>query len=52
MRADPSADVEIRKVAIALLKILQAESPNLFGDYVIRPVEEGGETASTVHRKV
>jgi thymidylate synthase (FAD) len=52
MRADPSADVEIRKVAIAVLKLLQVDSPNLFGDYTITEVPEGGETASTVHRKV
>ena len=35
MRADPAADAEIRKVAVAVLKLLQAESPNLFGDYSI-----------------
>ncbi len=52
MRADPSADVEIRKVAIAILKLLQAESPNLFGDYTVTDLAEGGQTASTVHRKV
>jgi thymidylate synthase (FAD) len=52
MRADPAADVEIRKVAIALLKLLQADSPNLFGDYTISVLPEGGETASTPHRKV
>jgi thymidylate synthase (FAD) len=52
MRADPAADVEIRKVAIAVLKILQAESPHLFGDYVIADLAEGGQTVSTPHRKV
>lgn len=52
MRSDPAADVEIRKVAVAILKALQQASPNLFGDYTIRPVGEGGETASTEHRKV
>jgi thymidylate synthase (FAD) len=52
MRADPAADVEIRKVAVALLKLLQAESPNLFGDYTITELPEGGQTASTPHRKV
>lgn len=52
MRADPAADVEIRKVAIAVLKLLRAESPNLFGDYEISPCPEGGETASTSHPKV
>jgi len=52
MRADPSADVEIRKVAVAILKVVQAESPNLFGDYAITDLPEGGQTASTPHRKV
>ena len=35
MRGDPAADVEIRKVAVTVLKLLQAESPNLFGDYTV-----------------
>jgi thymidylate synthase (FAD) len=52
MRADPSADVEIRKVAVAVLKLLQAESPNLFGDYAITDLPDGGQTASTAHKKV
>ena len=52
MRADPAADVEIRKVAVAVLKLLQAESPNLFGDYTIIDLPEGGQAATTPHRKV
>jgi thymidylate synthase (FAD) len=52
MRGDPAADVEIRKVAVAVLKILQAESPNLFGDYTLTDLPEGGQAASTPHRKV
>ena len=52
MRADPSADVEIRKVAVAILKLLQAESPNLFGDYTIIDLPEGGQTATTTYKKV
>jgi thymidylate synthase (FAD) len=52
MRADPAADAEIRKVAVAVLKRLQAESPNLFGDYTLTDLPEGGQTASTTHRKV
>ncbi len=52
MRADPSADAEIRKFAIALLKVLQVESPNLFGDYTIRDLPDGGQTAETPNRKV
>src|SRR3954454_12134810 len=52
MRGDAAADVEIRKVAIAFLKVLQAESPNLFGDYTIAELPEGGRAVSTAHRKV
>jgi thymidylate synthase (FAD) len=52
MRADPAADVEIRKVALAVLRLLQAESPNLFGDYAISDLPGVGQTASTPHRKV
>jgi thymidylate synthase (FAD) len=51
-RADESADAEIRKVAIAMLKILQVESPNLFGDYALVDLPGGGQSASTPHRKV
>jgi thymidylate synthase (FAD) len=52
MRGDPAADVEIRKVAVAVLKVLQAESPNLFGDYVLTDVPGGGQAAASPHRKV
>lgn len=52
MRSDPAADAEIRKVAVAVLRLLQADSPNLFGDYSIAPLPDGGETAATPHRKV
>lgn len=52
MRADPAADAEIRKVAVAVLKVLQAESPNLFGDYTLSDLPGGGQSASTPHRKV
>ena len=52
MRGDVAADVEIRKVALAMLKILQAESPNLFGDYEILDLPDGDQATSTPHRKV
>jgi thymidylate synthase (FAD) len=52
MRADAAADAEIRKVAVATLKLLQAESPNLFGDYTLIDLPGGGQAATTEHRKV
>ena len=51
-RADGSADAEIRKVAVAMLKILQVESPNLFGDYTLLDLTGGGQAADTPYRKV
>ena len=52
MRGDAGADVEIRKVALAVLKLMQEESPNLFGDYALIELPEGGHAATTLHRKV
>src|SRR4051794_21172428 len=52
MRGDAAADVEIRKVAIAILKLLRAESPSLFGDYTLVDLPGGDQAATTPHRKV
>lgn len=52
MRGDQHADVEIRKVALAMLKVLREESPNLFGDYALVDLPEGGQATDTPHRKV
>ena len=43
LRGSIHADAEIQRLAIAVLKVLQAESPNLFGDYSV--TENGIETA-------
>jgi thymidylate synthase (FAD) len=52
MRGDAGADVEIRRLAIATLKLLQHEAPNLFGDYALIDLPEGGQAVTTSHRKV
>lgn len=52
MRGSRHAEDEIRKVAIAMLKILQREAPNLFGDYVLAKLEDGTYEIETPHRKV
>jgi thymidylate synthase (FAD) len=52
MRGSREADEEIRKLALKMLEILQAESPNLFGDYVVETLSDGTRVASTPHRKV
>jgi thymidylate synthase (FAD) len=52
MRGSRHAEVEIRKLAIQLLRILQHESPNLFGDYQLVELPDGTFEAVTSHRKV
>lgn len=52
MRGSRHAEDEIRKVAVAMLRILQRESPNLFGDYVLDPLPDGTFEVSTPFRKV
>jgi thymidylate synthase (FAD) len=52
MRGDAAADVEIRALAVAVLKLLQKEAPNLFGDYTLIDLPEGGQAVTTEHRKV
>ncbi len=52
LRANESADIEIRKVAIQILKIMQKEAPNIFGDYEIYKTPDGTEAAKTTFRKV
>lgn len=51
-RANEHAEVEIRRVAVRILRLLQKDSPNVFGDYEIRALEDGSEIAVTEHRKV
>jgi thymidylate synthase (FAD) len=51
MRSHESADQEIRNLAIKVLKVMQVESPNLFGDYEIE--DRNGELfVSIKYRKV
>ena len=52
MRANEHAEVEIRKVAIQVLRLLQVESASVFGDYTIRKLADGSEVADTPNRKV
>jgi thymidylate synthase (FAD) len=52
MRGDPSADAEIRAVAVAMLKELRIASPNLFGDYELVELPGGGQAARTAFKKV
>ncbi|MGD8451553.1 MAG: FAD-dependent thymidylate synthase [Phycisphaerae bacterium] len=52
MRASEHAEVEIRKVALKILRLLQVEAPHVFGDYEVIRLDSGVEVARTGHRKV
>jgi thymidylate synthase (FAD) len=52
MRGDAAADVEIRRLAVSVFKLLKKEAPNLFGDYTLIDLPEGGQAVTTEHRKV
>jgi thymidylate synthase (FAD) len=52
LRASPAADAEIRKLAIAVLRVLLPEAPEIFGDFKVEPLDDGTETAFTPYSKV
>ena len=52
LRGSEHADVEIRKVAVAMLKLLQRESPAIFSDYELVPLPDGTQATRTGHPKV
>lgn len=52
LRGNRHAEVEIRKLAIGVLRLMQAEAPNIFGDYQLQPLPDGTFEAVTAHRKV
>ena len=47
MRASEHADVEIRELAIAMLRELQRVAPNAFSDFEISRLADGSEVASS-----
>ena len=51
-RGSRHAEPEIRKLATAMLDILVAESPNLFGDYIKTPLPDGTYELTTPFPKV
>ncbi|HEY7308348.1 MAG TPA: FAD-dependent thymidylate synthase [Gemmataceae bacterium] len=52
MRASRHAEVEIRKLAVQVLQLMQTEAPHLFSDYQLVPLPDGTFEAATPHRKV
>jgi len=52
MRGSEHADVEIRKVALAMLEIMRKEAPAMFSDYEVRTLPDGTTAVHTEHPKV
>ncbi len=52
LRASRHAEVEIRKLAVQVLRIMQQEAPHIFGDYQLEPLPDGTFEAVSPHRKV
>jgi thymidylate synthase (FAD) len=52
MRGSAGADVEIRRLASAVLEVLRAEAPHIFGDMHAVPHADGTATVETPHSKV
>jgi thymidylate synthase (FAD) len=52
LRGSRHAEVEIRKLAVKVLQILQREAPHIFSDYQLVPLPDGTSEAITEHRKV
>jgi len=52
LRCNEQAETEIRVVAAEVLRIMQRESPNIFGDYTLVDLPDGTQAVRTDHRKV
>jgi len=52
LRANPAADLEIRKLAVMFCRLLKKEAPNLFSDYEIYTLPDNTEACRTDFVKV
>ncbi|MGY0232453.1 FAD-dependent thymidylate synthase [Longispora urticae] len=52
MRATEHADVEIRELAVEVLRQLQGRAPNVFADFTISALPDGTEVAFSPHEAV
>jgi thymidylate synthase (FAD) len=52
LRGSEQAEPEIRKLAIAILRLMRHEAPHMFGDFVIQTLPDGSVVAMTPHSKV
>ncbi len=52
LRGSEGAEAEIRRVAVKMLRLMQAEAPSVFGDYEVITLENGTEVTHTPNEKV
>ena len=52
LRCGEGAEQEIRRMAVAVLRLLTAEAPRLFGDFETYRAEDGAEAARVTYHKV
>ena len=52
LRCGEGAEQEIRRMAVAALRLLAAEAPRLFADFEIYAAEDGAEAARVTYHKV
>jgi thymidylate synthase (FAD) len=52
LRGSRHADAEIRKVALELLRVLQAEAPHIFPDYEVVPLDDSTREITNTFKKV
>lgn len=52
LRCGEGAEQEIRRMAIAVLRVLQAEAPGFFGDFEVYQAEDRAEAARVTYHKV
>lgn len=52
LRLGEGAELEIRRLAVMILRVLQGESPALFGDFAIYETSEGSEAGRVGYHKV
>jgi len=52
LRCGEGAEQEIRRMAVAILRLLQQEAPRFFSDFEVYKAEDGAEAARVAHHKV
>jgi thymidylate synthase (FAD) len=52
LRASEAAELEIRRLAVAVLRVLQGEAPAFFGDFTVYQADDKREAATVGYHKV